>query len=449
MKNIKKFISIFIIFTILFTNGVVFAESVVNVNAQTLLPKAEIFISPASGTFLVGSTFEAPIYINTKGSSINVIDLKINFDPTKLSITNPSGGKSIFDMWIEVPKYDNARGTASFTGSINNGLVTSSGLIVTMTFKVLSSGTTRVSVASDTAAYLNDGLGSEILTNKASALYNLQNKAPNGVNIYSETHPFQDNWYNNNSPVFSWDTNPNVNGFSVLFDTTAQSIPSNQITNNQTAQNYENIKDGIWYFHVRTLAKGVWGATSNFAIRIDTKPPAEFKLTTSSYKDNDGGKKYMISFLTTDTLSGVDHYEVGVINKDNIENSNPIFIETQSPYFVPIKQTEKARVIVRAFDRAGNIQESYVDLYPMFSLLQLVKKFGIYLLLLLLLLLLIELLMHYMFGHHILDHIKRAYRVFKNMSQKENLEELKKDNPENIVEDGSTKTKEETNNLQN
>lgn len=423
MKKVKKVISIFIIFTILFINGSVFAQGTVNINAQSLLPKAEIFISPASGTFLVGSTFEAPIYINTKGSSINVIDLKINFDPTKLAIIKPSGGKSIFDMWIEVPKYDNSRGTASFTGSINNGLVTSSGLIVTMTFKVIASGNARVSIAENTAVYLNDGLGSEILTNKASAVYNLQNKAPGGVSIYSETHPFQETWYNNNNPIFSWDTFPNVSGFSVLFDTNRQSVPKNEISNTEASAYYENVKDGIWYLHVRTLVKGVWGATSNFAIHVDTKPPAQFKLSASSYKENDGSKKYMVSFLTTDSLSGVDHYEVGVINKDNLENSNPIFIETQSPYFVPIKQTEKARVIVRAYDRAGNMQESFIDLYPMLNLIQMAKKFGIYLLVLILLLLLIELLMHYMFGHHVWDHIKRAYHVFKNMNQKENMQQ--------------------------
>jgi len=69
-----------------------FAESVIDLNAQNLLPRAEIFINPRSSTFLVGSTFEAPIYINTRGNSINTINLKIKFDPRKLAIVNPSGG---------------------------------------------------------------------------------------------------------------------------------------------------------------------------------------------------------------------------------------------------------------------------------------------------------------------------------------------------------------------
>lgn len=71
-----------------------------NYNASDLLRKSDIFITPGTGSFLVGSTFESQVYIDTKGNNINAINLKINYDPTKLSLINPTGGKSIFGIWV-------------------------------------------------------------------------------------------------------------------------------------------------------------------------------------------------------------------------------------------------------------------------------------------------------------------------------------------------------------
>jgi hypothetical protein len=414
----KKNVALFLIGLFTLIPVFTFAQNVIDFNAQNLLPKAEIFINPRNSTFLVGSTFEAPIYIDTRGNSINTINLKINFDPKKLSIINPSGGKSIFGIWVQPPQYDNKRGTASLAGVIPQGAVVSSGLIITMTFKVLSAGETRVSISDESSVNLNDGLGSEILLVKSAANYSLRNKAPDGVNIYSSTHPAQDIWYNNNSPVFSWDTDGVASGYSVVFDTNPGTIPSNVINNETGSVAYENTKDGIWYLHVKSIAKGIWGATSHFQARIDTAIPADFKITANSFKDDTGVKKYMASFFTTDSSSGISHYEIGVLNKNDLNNASPIFVETTSPYVVPMDAESSLRVFVRAYDNAGNVRESYLDLYPGYSFIQMIKKFGVYLLLLIIVLLLIELVLHYVFGHKILEHFKYVYGNYKKLSQK-------------------------------
>ena len=182
---IKKTIFVFLLWVFCLIPVFSFAQGVIDLNAQNLLPKAEIFINPRNSTFLVGSTFEAPIYINTRGNSINTINLKIKFDPRKLSIVSPSGGQSIFGIWVQPPRYDNNQGTASLAGVIPQGVVTSSGLIITVTFKVLSAGDTRVEITDESSANLNDGLGSEILLIRNGASYSLKNRAPDGVNIYS------------------------------------------------------------------------------------------------------------------------------------------------------------------------------------------------------------------------------------------------------------------------
>lgn len=396
-----------------------------NYNARELLPKAEIFITPRSGSFLVNSTFESQIYIDTKGNNINAINLRINYDQTKLALINPSGGKSIFGIWVEPPFYDNKRGIAGMAGVITDGITTSSGLIVTMTFKVIAPGPASITISDQTTANLNDGYGSEVLITKGRASYTFNNRPPEGVVIYSETHPSIDTWYNNNSPIFAWDDKQNSDGYSAIFDNIFQTNPDTIINTYEKTFSYVNAKDGIWYLHVRPVYNGIWGSTSTYPVRIDTRPPAVFKIKASDIKDEQGKKQFLVSFFTTDELSGLDHYEVGVISKANFKETSPVFIESSSPYILSPEAGKTSRVIVRAYDKAGNVNEEFIDIYPGLLILQKTQKWGIYILLVLILLLLIEIVLHYLFGHHLIDKFKASYRILKKVMNKSSKDEFK------------------------
>lgn len=406
------------------------AQQPINLNGPSLLPRAEIFTSPRNGDFLVGSTFDVPIYIDTKGNSINTINLKISFDPNKLSIIKPSGGKSIFGIWLEPPSYDNKNGLASFVGVIPNGIVTSSGLIVTVTFKALSAGQARVNLVDYSSANLNDGIGSNVKLSLNGSFFNINPRTPEGVFIYSETHPSEDHWYNNNSPILKWDSPLGIKGYSVLLDLNPGMIPPTTINSTSSMISYENLKDGIWFLHVRSNINGVWGNTSHFQIKIDTTPPAFFAPTVDIFKDRYKTKKYLLSFITTDSLSSINHYEIGLLDKDEKNISSPVFIQSESPYL--ISDTEKKlHVMIRAFDNAGNIREVPLDLYPGVTLMMSLKKYALYLFIILTILLFLELILHYLFGHHIVDHFRRMLFIFKKISSddkkyKEIEDEIKK-----------------------
>lgn len=421
INSIKKTTFLFVLIFIGILEGFVVssAESSVYLDGPSLLPRAEIFTSPHTGDFLIGSTFEVPIYINTKGNSINTVNIKLTFDPKRLSIVSPSGGKSILGIWIEPPSYDNKKGTASFVGVIPNGIVTSSGLIATVTFKALTAGDVRINIVDSSTANLNDGVGSNVKLNLNGSYFNINPKIPEGVRIYSDTHPYEDHWYNNNSPIIKWDTPTGSNGYSVLMDLNPGSIPSTVINSSNSSIFYENLKDGIWYLHVRTNINGVWGNTSHFQIKIDTNPPAFFAPTVDILKDSSKVKKYLISFITTDSLAGVDHYEIGVLSKTEENISAPIFIQSESPYLVS-DTTENTHVIIRAYDSAGNIRESSIDLYPGVTFVLTLKKYALYLFIILTFILLLELILHYLFGHHIVDHIRKVLFIFKKISQDDN-----------------------------
>ena len=385
---------------------------VVTVNAMKLLPKVEVSLSPRSGSFVEGSTFEVPIIINTKNSSINGIEVVVIFDKNKLSVIKPSGGTSIIGIWVEPPKYDNERGMARYVGVIPDGITTKSGLIGTITFKALKTGNATVSIRSDSKILLNDGMGTEASADLGRANYEIITKAPDGVRIFSDTHPVQDDWYNNNSPVLSWDRDTDVDGFSYVLDNKFSTIPESTINTNDTSKGFTNLADGLWYFHVKAHkggAKGEWGTTGHFLIRIDTAPPAEFKpeanyLLAATIL----AQRTLVSFFTTDNLSGVDHYEVGIIDKSQPLTVSPVFIQTESPFQVPVTDTSNLQVIVRAVDKAGNMRDESIEVRSSFSLLRFIKDYIIYIILIL-----------SFISYITISHFRNRLRIMKKIKENE------------------------------
>ncbi len=194
------------------------ANNVQIYNVNSLIQKANIYLSPSAGAFMEGSTFQVPIFIDTKGRSVNTISLHIKFDKNKLNIISPSGNKSIISLWVDAPSYSNSDGTMNLSGVILGGINTKSGLITTITFKAVATGDAEVSFTNESQVLANDGLGTAIHSSFDTGLYTVVPKSPDGVTVFSETHPFSDKWYNNNTPVLSWEKPLGVTDFSYILD---------------------------------------------------------------------------------------------------------------------------------------------------------------------------------------------------------------------------------------
>jgi len=436
--RVSKKISVIILLMSFFVALTAGAETV-NIDASKLVSSVEVSFSPSSGSFVEGSTFEVPIIIDTKGASINGVDIRIDFDPSRLVIVRPSSGVSIIGVWVGPPEFDNARGTVSYTGVVPGGMVSSSGVIATMTFKALRTGDTSVSVRSDSSVLLNDGSGSKAAVGLGSAHYKIIPKAPGGVNIFSETHQFSSNWYNNNSPVVSWDKDPGVVGFSYVLDNNPSTVPGNVINSAETTKSFENLADGLWYFHIKANKAGVWGAPGHFLIKIDTTPPADFKPQTNFVVAATVlVERTLVSFFTTDNLSGIDHYEVGVIDKSQPVTVSPVFVQAESPFQVPISSGSKLQVIVRAIDKAGNTRDASIDVKVPFVLTQFIQDYLVYILIFIILAGLVGLIIHYLIGHHIIRYMRRIISIMKreDAAGKANIQPLPptvKPNPPMIV----------------
>jgi len=329
---------------------------------------ASLYLSPASGGFFVGSTFDVSVFVNTGGEDVNAVEVDLEFDPARLQMASPTAGRSFIEVWISQPTYSNVKGKMSFTGGIPSpGINTSSGLVSTITFRAIAPGKTTINFLDSSKVLLNDSEGTDVLTSKGRGVYDLLIPPPEGPRIFSSTHPDRNRWYKNNNPTFSWEKEEGVEDFSYSFDQDSTGVPDSRTEGEGTSVSFEGTESGIWYFHVKAKKLGVWGGVSHYPVRIDKTPPASF-LPTIEPSPKTSQSQPLISFFSTDAFSGIDYYQVKYIDitPGRTEEETGFFVESISPYKLPVLETGKYLIIVRAYDKASNYKEGTlpVEIFP-------------------------------------------------------------------------------------
>ena len=402
------------------------------VSVSCLLPKAtgaagaSLYLAPSSGSFFVGSTFDVSVFVNTGGENVNAVEVKLKFDPAKLQIASPTAGKSFIEVWISQPTYSNTKGTLNFMGGIPSpGINTSSGLVSTVTFRAISPGETSIVFLDSSKVLRNDPDGTDILTSIGRGVYTLLISPPEGPNVFSLTHPDKNKWYKNNNPTFGWEREDGVTNFSYSFDKDPIGAPDNVSEGDYSSVSYSGVEDGIWYFHVKAEKEGVWGGVSHYLVQIDAGSPAGFTPTVEpSLKTSE--KQPLVSFITTDALSGLDHYEIKYIDitKEKKEKPTGFFVEITSPYRLPSLEIGKYLIVIRAYDKAGNWKEGTVKLQIFPEGISFAKQ-GIqfrdivfpWWILILILIIIIILLSYYLWTRH-QKIMRRRKEQFKKMEEK-------------------------------
>jgi len=338
-----------------------------------LLPQvvaaASLYFSPSSGSYNVGQTFSVSVYVSSADQAMNAASGVISFPSDKLEVVSFSKVGSIFNLWVQEPSFSNSDGTVNFEGIVlNPGFTGASGKILTVTFRVKAAGSALVSFSSG-SVLANDGKGTNLLTGLGSATlaFNLTPSGPQAPEstspsvivgtplapkISSPTHPDPGNWYNNSNPKFIWQVPNDITAVKILYDKYSNSLPRVLYTSPISEKQLEDIKDGVWYFHVQFKNDNGWGAVSHFRFQIDTEPPAPFKIKFIDGSETDNPSP-AISFFTTDSLSGVDHYSVKIGDGDFFNVSSGIISEG-APYVLPRQFPGKHTIIVKAIDKAGN-----------------------------------------------------------------------------------------------
>lgn len=345
-----------------------------------LLPKvsyaAILSLSPSTGNFFIGSTFDVSILLDTQGKSINALSVSLNFPPDMLQIVSPSTGQSIIGVWTAAPKFDNLTGRLDLQGGIPGGITTSNALVSKITFRVKSVGRAIVKFLDSSKVLLNDGLGTNDLDQALNANFTFKLPPPAGPIVTSDTNPDQATWYPNRTVTLHFlDRTSSIDGFSYILSDDSTTIPDNINEGTKNSIFYTNLTDGVHYFHIKSLRGGVWGGVTHFAIKVDATPPSDFKIDIAP-SSHTTSRQPVIQFITTDTLSGMDRYDLKIvplssgIKNESTEKNSRFFIETTSTYIPFALALGNYDVIVRAYDKSNNFREVTERLYivtPIFT----------------------------------------------------------------------------------
>lgn len=344
-----------------FATLVVAAAMLFGFRAEAAGP-ASLYLTPKQGSFDVGSTFEVSLVLNTNDNSVNAVEVDLRFSPETLQVVSPTGGTSFVAVWVTQPSYSNEKGTIHFAGGLPTpGITTSAGKVSTVTFRAKAPGEATVEILPTSRVLLNDGKGTNILNSVDRGIYRLTLAAPGGPTISSPTHPDQNAWYRNNNATLSWKREDGVAEYSWWLDQDPNGYADNKVDGAGTSTSFVDIPSGISFFHLKGKAGDAWGLPSSYALRIDVTPPAAFVPNVEPAGSRPGERR-LVSFATTDQHSGIDHYEVSVLNLNEETSVQGFFVEQASPWLSPALGIGRHRIIVRAYDRAGNWTDGYVDI---------------------------------------------------------------------------------------
>lgn len=349
---------------------------------------ATLYLSPSSGTHVIGNRFSVTVRVNTGGAAINAAQGAISFDNDVLQVTGISTGGSIFDLWTTQPTFNNGGGTINFAGGVPHpGYNGSAGTICTITFQTKKTGSGGVRFTSG-FVLANDGKGTNILSTMGSGNYSVSPKAEapkekrvpaqpsqpktgsepppkkeepveratyNEPKITSETHPEENKWFSGDKVKFSWGLPDGVEGVSLALNKEEESDPGPLSDGLFDSKEYPIEEDGHWFFHIKFQDdKERWGTMTHFRINSDNTPPKDLEVEVVQ-EENDWP---ILKFKTTDELSGIDRYELVI---DDLQSEPTILLADNSNYRVENMEAGKHTAIVKAYDRANNEASASID----------------------------------------------------------------------------------------
>lgn len=348
---------------------------------RALAASATLYLTPSSGTHVINSNFTVTVKVNSDGAPINAAEGTLTYDRERLIVVGISKAGSIFNLWTVDPA--DRGGSISFGGGIPMpGYTGSSGTLFSVTFKAIKVDGAQISFSSG-AVLANDGKGTNILASMGSGRYTISPKvdapantppkpstpntqaptptpAPEPVQverikpeIVSVTHPDDQKWYQNNNVQFEWKLPEGVSDVSFLLNDSPTSDPGTTPDGLLKTTNFEDLKDGVYYFHLKFKDKQGWGTIAHYRLQIDNTPPLPFDI---EIKKADGEDWPTLFFETKDELSGIVRYEIliGSLEQKAYE------VDPKEPTIVTSNlEVGQHTALIKAIDAAGN--ETYSE----------------------------------------------------------------------------------------
>lgn len=325
---------------------VVFSLLPLAVKAQS----AFLYLNPSKEDFSIGEEFSLSIKVNTGELPINAVKTVLYFPQDKLTILEISKENSIFSLWPEEPGFSNQSGEISFVGGMPYpGFTGRRGHLVSIKFQAKERGVAKISFG-ESAILASDGKGTNIFSYAQSSNYNLLYPAPL---ILSSTHSDEEKWYSNNNVELRWELANDITGVSFVLDKNPDSQPNKISQGRMNSKTYKEVKDGVWYFHLRIKDSKGWSSARHFVVHIDTIVPNSFEIAVNNEGDSTNPRP-ILYFDTNDEVSGIEYYRIEFETGDSIILANPGIKQ----YQLPVQTPGTHSILVQVFDRAGNVREN-------------------------------------------------------------------------------------------
>jgi hypothetical protein len=314
---------------------------------------AAIYLMPQSQNIYQGDYFIVEVRINTEDEEINAAEISLTFPRDLLEAVDFSKGNSILQLFATEPKIQ--EGEISFLGGVPGGF-NGEGLLAKINFLGKEIGKSEISFKEDSQVLLNDGQGTPAELSFSEGNYEIIKKPEGLPPISSRTHPDQNKWFQKKTLHLHWDLIEGAQySYLLSYDPLAEPDESPEKPEGELIwmgdMEYEGLDDGIYYFSLKQkLPDEDWSLPLSYRAMIDTTPPEAFILEIGQDPSLFEGK-YFLSFATQDKMSGIDYYEIKEGKRD--------FKKATSPYLLEDQSLGK-KVIVRAFDKAGNYQEAEI-----------------------------------------------------------------------------------------
>lgn len=368
-----------------------------------LLPQmaaaATIYVYATDTSIAVGDIVTARVVISTPDVAINSAEGAVNFPADLLEVVSVSKSGT-FSMWIEEPSFSNSAGRITFNGGVANpGYMGKAGGVISIVFKAKKAGS-AVLFFSGTAVRANDGLGTNVLTSRGGATIEIAGPAtkqepvkqepvkqesvkkepekkpvetkpvvkpvkpepekkpevkvpvPAKPDVVSVTNPVQTMWYANNTASVSWAVPSGVTGVLTLLDSNPVTEPTALMGQDIREKTFNNLADGIYYFHVQYSNASGKSIINHYQLNIDTTAPSAFVPTIEKVNEQS-----RLMLAATDAGSGIDRYTI------QIDGAEPVTVVPETPtssisYLLPEQSFGDHRVTVVAYDKVGNHTES-------------------------------------------------------------------------------------------
>ena len=327
---------------------------------------ATLSVAPGTGVYKTGQTFTVNLVVNTAGVPVNAADGSLTFDPRELSVVAVGRTSSIFNLWTAEPAFSNAAGTISFSGGVPTGYTGAGGVVMSITFKSLTSGTARVAISS-ASVLAADGRGTNVLTGMSGGTFTLAAvestpapeviveyvppaNTPGAPKITSSSHSDSALWYTAPNAVLAWSLPSDVTAVRTSLDSSPMAIPTKVYETPIKTITIEKLDQGVSFFHLQFKNKDGWGKVSHYRLATDSVKPSAFTISLPTGADLSTPVQ-TLELAATDATSPVLKYKV------QIDALAPYdFVATTSPtkLVLPSLTPGIHNVTIEAFDAAGN-----------------------------------------------------------------------------------------------